>query len=70
MACKDCGQQAARQEPCRTFTFPLGAGQVEVIVRGLVTRDDLNAGYDRSVDFVTSILRDTLPARVAEVSGG
>lgn len=41
MACAGCQEQARQTSgPCRTFTFPLGAGSVDIVVRGDVSPGD------------------------------
>lgn len=62
MACKDCGPSAAALTSVRTFTFPLGkTGAAELIVRGDVTRDDLDAFLMPGVQFAQSMLRAVCP---------
>lgn len=71
MACKDCGQAQQQQPgPCRTFTFPLGAGSMELTLRGEITHADRKQLHD-FVDFWETMLVSVLPAAPArEVVNG
>lgn len=55
MACKDCGPQQAAPGPCRTFTFPLRDGAIELIVKGDVRSTDLGP-LTNYVNFALGVL--------------
>lgn len=56
MACAGCGGQATQAGPCRVFSFPLGKGTVDLVLRGELQSDDLKP-LSEYLDFAERVVR-------------
>lgn len=67
MACKGCGPSAGPVPFVRTFTFPLGtSGEVDLIVRGDVTKEDISGYLQPAIGFAETTLLALSPTRAEQ----
>lgn len=63
MGCRDCGQAAKAVANCKTFTFPLGGGEVDIVFRGAFAKEDVTDGMPAFADFAMHTMAHLAPTR-------
>lgn len=63
MGCRDCGQAAKAVANCKTFTFPLGGGEVDIVFRGAFAKEDVTDGLPAFADFAMHTMAHLTPTR-------
>lgn len=63
MACRDCGPAAKAVQNCKVFTFPLGQGEVDIVFRGTMTREDITEQFPAFQDFAQHAMEHMVPTR-------
>lgn len=63
MACRDCGPAAKAVANCKTFTFPLGGGEVDIVFRGAFAKEDVTDGLPAFADFAMHTMAHLAPTR-------
>lgn len=63
MACRDCGPAAKAVQHCKVFTFPLGQGEVDIVFRGPMAREDVTDGLPAHADYAMHVMAHLVPTR-------